>query len=110
MRSISPPGTLVDAVREATRNLSIEYPAFGLDTAFKVELTSADYDPPHRTIAISPNMTRCRASVTAADSFPSSRVSGLALSLPWRMRSPPIPRRSAAGSSTTARPPKSRCR
>ena len=55
--------TLVDAVREAypnlsnpnlsNPNLSIEYPAFGLDTAFKVELTSADYDPAtHRTIAI----------------------------------------------------------
>ena len=45
--------TLVDAVREAYPNLSIEYPAFGLDTAFKVELTSADYDPAtHRTIAI----------------------------------------------------------
>lgn len=45
--------TLVDAVREAHPNLSIEYPAFGLDTAFKVELTSADYDPAkHRTIAI----------------------------------------------------------
>ena len=45
--------TLVDAVREAYPNLRIEYPAFGLDTAFKVELTSADYDPAtHRTIAI----------------------------------------------------------
>ena len=45
--------TLVDAVREAHPNLRIEYPAFGLDTAFKVELTSADYDPAkHRTIAI----------------------------------------------------------
>ena len=45
--------TLVDAVREAHPNLSVEYPAFGLDTAFKVELTSADYDPAkHRTIAI----------------------------------------------------------
>lgn len=45
--------TLVDAVREAYPNLSIEYPAFGMDTAFKVELTSADYDPTkHRTIAI----------------------------------------------------------
>lgn len=45
--------TLVDAVREAYPNLSVEYPAFGLDTAFKVELTSADYDPAkHRTIAI----------------------------------------------------------
>ena len=45
--------TLVDAVREAHPNLNIEYPAFGLDTAFKVELTSADYDPAkHRTIAI----------------------------------------------------------
>lgn len=45
--------TLVDAVREAHSNLSVEYPAFGLDTAFKVELTSADYDPAkHRTIAI----------------------------------------------------------
>ena len=45
--------TLVDAVREAHPNLSVEYPAFGLDTAFKVELASADYDPAkHRTIAI----------------------------------------------------------
>ena len=45
--------TLVDAVREAYPNLRIEYPAYGLDTAFKVELTSADYDPAtHRTIAI----------------------------------------------------------
>lgn len=45
--------TLVDAVREAHPNLRIEYPAFGLDTAFKVELTSADYDTAkHRTIAI----------------------------------------------------------
>ena len=45
--------TLVDAVCEAHPNLRIEYPAFGLDTAFKVELTSADYDPAkHRTIAI----------------------------------------------------------
>ena len=45
--------TLVDAVREAYPNLRIEYPAFGLDTAFKVELASADYDPAkHRTIAI----------------------------------------------------------
>ena len=45
--------TLVEAVRTAYPNLTVTYPAFGIDTAFAVELTSADYDPAkHRTIAI----------------------------------------------------------
>ena len=37
------------SVKPAYPNFSIEYPAFGLDTAFKVELTSADSTPP-RTV------------------------------------------------------------
>ena len=45
--------TLVEAVRSAHPDLTITYPAFGIDTAFGIELTSADYDPEkHRTIAI----------------------------------------------------------
>ena len=45
--------TLVEAVRTAHPDLTVTHPAFGIDTAFAVELTSADYDPEkHRTIAI----------------------------------------------------------
>ena len=97
--------TLVDAVREAHPNLSVEYPAFGLDTAFKVELASADYDPAkHRTIAILSEYDAlpgighgCGHNVICgirSGCFPSS----------GRMRSLPAPRRSVAGSSTTGTP------